>query len=170
MALSEQDVVRGIDKLRDKRLMSMLATAGGRVPKYEHRLDNYFEFTPQELGTLCVLLLRGAQTAAEIRTRTHRICEFESVAEVETVLRELSSREGGPFVVQLPQLPGQREKRYQHLFCGEIDFAALQESRVEPVTSLDEDRISALEEQVRTVRGELMALQEQFAAFRRQFE
>jgi hypothetical protein len=100
---------------------------GGRVPKYRHRFCNTefgsLKLSPQELGVICVLLLRGPQTPGELRTRTHRLCEFPGVEAVESTLQGLMAREEGPFVARLPRAAGERESRYTHLFFGPVESA-----------------------------------------------
>lgn len=98
---------------------------------------------------MCCLLLRGAQTPGEIRTRTNRLCEFTDVKQVEALLEQMANREEGALVVKLPREPGKRESRYQHLFCGEVDIEAVAATaQTSPVASQQEQRISALEAQV----------------------
>jgi uncharacterized protein YceH (UPF0502 family) len=126
MQLSESEVQNAIDSLVRKHLVSAQSGFGSRVPKYKHRFCNTgfggFEFSAQEAGVICMLLLRGAQTPGELRTRTQRLCHFSDVGETERVLQSLMERGDGPFVARLPREPGKRESRYQHLFteAGEI--------------------------------------------------
>ncbi|MCU7849456.1 MAG: DUF480 domain-containing protein [Candidatus Thiodiazotropha sp. (ex Lucinoma kastoroae)] len=124
LQLSEMDTQNLLDELRKKHLISDRTGFGSRVAKYQHRFCNSgfgsLEFTDQELGILCVMLLRGPQTPGELRTRTNRICQFSDVHETEAVLNGLVQREEGPFVVCLVREPGKRESRYAHLFCGEV--------------------------------------------------
>ncbi|MCU7856905.1 MAG: DUF480 domain-containing protein [Candidatus Thiodiazotropha sp. (ex Lucinoma borealis)] len=124
LQLSEMDTQNLLDELRKKHLVSDRTGFGSRVAKYQHRFCNSgfgsLEFTDQELGILCVMLLRGPQTPGELRTRTNRICQFSDVHETEAVLNGLMQREEGPFVVCLVREPGKRESRYAHLFCGEV--------------------------------------------------
>jgi uncharacterized protein YceH (UPF0502 family) len=95
--------------------------------KYEQRFCNsefgQLKLSPAEVAVIATLLLRGAQTPGELRTRTNRMHEFNDVSEVEEVLQQLTTREDGPFVVRLPREPGKRESRFMHLFSGQIDAA-----------------------------------------------
>ncbi|MCU7890633.1 MAG: DUF480 domain-containing protein [Candidatus Thiodiazotropha sp. (ex Ustalcina ferruginea)] len=124
LQLSEMDTQNLLDELKKKHLVSDRTGFGNRVAKYQHRFCNSgfgsLEFTDQELGILCVMLLRGPQTSGELRTRTNRICQLSDVRETEAVLNGLMQREEGPFVVRLVREPGKRESRYAHLFCGEV--------------------------------------------------
>ena len=108
-----------IDELIKKSLVSEMRL-GGRVPKYQHRFCNTefgeYHFNAQELGVICVLFLRGAQTPGELRTRTNRLCTFSDVTEVEQILSGLINRDGLPYVKQLPREAGRRDSRYRHLF------------------------------------------------------
>lgn len=128
LELAEIEVQAIVDGLIKKHLISDRSGFGSRVTKYQHRFCNVgfgsLEFSEQELGTLCVLLLRGPQTPGELRTRTGRLCKFSDVHETEAVLRSLMEQENGPFVARLAREPGKRESRYAHLFSGETEVAA----------------------------------------------
>jgi uncharacterized protein YceH (UPF0502 family) len=113
-----------------------------------------------ELGALCVLLLRGAQTPGEIRARSARLCEFDDLAQVEAVLEGLINRAGGALVLRLARRPGSREARYAHLLSGEVseEELALAESAALEAGGL-EGRIAGLEAQVAELREALEALE-----------
>ncbi len=121
--LDELDVQQVVDSLIKKFYINEHGGFGSRVPKFQHRFcnTNYgtLKFSPQELGIVCELFLRGPQTPGELRSRASRLCRFGDVTEVEAVLTQLAQREDGPFVVRLPREPGKRESRYAHLFSGE---------------------------------------------------
>lgn len=166
--LRETEVQQTVDSLMKKHLVSdRSAGYGGRVTKYKHRFCNTefgsLKFSAQELGIICVLLLRGPQTPGELRSRTNRLCEFADAAAVEEVLERLASREDGPFIVRLRRAPGAREARYAHLFSGPVestDDAATAPDAVPaapPRGDLDA-RLRSLEEQVDALRAELGAL------------
>ncbi len=90
------------------------------MTKYQHRFANVglgsLEFSAREIGILCLLSLRGAQNPGELRSRSNRLCQFDSVSETEAVLQSLAKRGDGPFVVRLEREPGRREVRFAHLF------------------------------------------------------
>ena len=170
--LSEAEVQQSVDSLMKKYMVSdKSAGYGGRVTKYKHRFCNTefgsLKFTKQELGVICVMLLRGPQTPGELRSRTNRLCEFADAEAVEATLRNLMSREDGPFIARLPRAPGARESRYAHLFSGEIVSAEPEgETRddaphstagasVGPTLS---QRVTALEELVEQLRAKVDAL------------
>ena len=166
LELAESVVQQTLDSLMKKHLVSdRSAGYGGRVTKYRHRFCNT-EFGPlklskQELGILCVLLLRGPQTPGELRSRTHRLCEFADSAAVETALESLMQREDGPFIARLARAPGERESRYAHLFFGAIESvpepAAAASAPARDAATL-ERRVDALEDAVAELRRELDAL------------
>jgi uncharacterized protein YceH (UPF0502 family) len=122
--LDEAVVQQTVDALARKHLVVEKSGFGSRVPKYQHRFCNTeygtLRFSEQELGILCELLLRGAQTPGELRTRAARLAPFSDVTEVEATLERLANREDGPFIVRLPREAGRRDSRYTHLFCGEV--------------------------------------------------
>jgi uncharacterized protein len=164
MALNEQQVQGVIDDLVKKHLVSERSGFGGRVPKYQHRFCNTgfggFEFSPQELGVLCLLLLRGPQTPGELRTRTQRLCHFDDVNETEQVLKGLMERQDGPFVARLPREAGKRESRYQHLFG---DDSELPLSDVYQEVSPATDELAQLVQQMHEMRAELDELKRRVA-------
>ncbi len=127
MDLSESEVQQLLDLLLRKHFLRTLSGFGNRVVKYEQRFCNsefgQLKLSPAELAVIATLLLRGAQTPGELRTRTNRMHEFSDVSEVEQVLQQLTTREDGPFVVRLAREPGKRESRFMHLFSGSIDEA-----------------------------------------------
>ncbi|HBE9079938.1 YceH family protein [Serratia fonticola] len=127
MDLSESEVQQQLDLLLRRHFLRTLSGFGNRVVKYEQRFCNsefgQLKLSPAEVAVIATLLLRGAQTPGELRTRTNRMHEFSDVSEVEEVLQQLTTREDGPFVVRLPREPGKRESRFMHLFSGQIDAA-----------------------------------------------
>lgn len=122
--LGEAEVQSVLDGLRKKHLVMEKSGFGSRVPKFQHRFCNSefgsLRFSDRELALICVLLLRGPQTAGELRSRTHRLCDFGDAGEVEATLNGLVEREDGPFVTMLAREPGKRESRFAHLFCGPV--------------------------------------------------
>jgi uncharacterized protein YceH (UPF0502 family) len=169
----DEDVVSGaLESLQEKRLAGPASGADSRVPKYEHRLQEVFNFDRREMAILCVLLLRGAQTPGELRGRAERMYRFEALEDVHAALDRLSQR-APPLVAVLPRQPGTKESRYMHLFSGgavpaEPARAAENLSRVENPSR--EDRLTILESEVAELREEIAGMQEQLAAFRKQFE
>ncbi|MCC4223063.1 YceH family protein [Vibrio campbellii] len=164
MSLSEADVLDAVDALIERRLVSDESGFNSRVSKYQHRFCNTefgdLQLTEQEKGIVCCMLLRGAQTPGEIRTRTNRLATFNDVKEVENVLEHLANDEKGPLVVKLPREAGKRESRYMHLFCGEVDVSELAVATTAP-SSAGSERITQLEQEVAELREELAALKEQ---------
>lgn len=173
--LSEADVIRGVDALREKHLAMMLLQAGSRVPKYSQELGKMFGLEPPALALLCELLVRGPQTSGELRGRASRMVPFACIEAVEEVLASLVNR-SEPLVVLLPRQPGRKESRYAHLLSGEIKVEELAAVSVAPaekarlVVQAEQERVEKLETEVAALRQELSALQSQFAEFRRQFE
>lgn len=117
MTLDEDPVRSALDSLQVKRLAGPASGADSRVTKYEHRLQEVYNFDRRETAILCVLLLRGAQTPGELRSRSERMYAFESLEDVLAALDRLSRREP-PLVTILPRQPGTKESRYMHLLSG----------------------------------------------------
>jgi uncharacterized protein YceH (UPF0502 family) len=165
LQLQEIEVQNLLDELKKKHLVSDRTGFGSRVAKYQHRFCNTgfgaLEFTSQELGILCVLLLRGPQTPGELRSRTNRLCQFSDVQQVESVLEELTQRQDGPFVTRLAREPGRRESRYAHLFCGEVDEATDESPPPAPKFDQKSGQLSPIEQltsQIVEMRNEINEL------------
>ena len=167
MSLSEAEVQDTLEALKSKRFVQeVTAGFGSRVAKYQHRFCNTefstFQFSKQEKAIICVMLLRGAQSAGELRTRTNRLCSFADVKEVESVLNGLAEHPKGPFVVQLPKESGKRDYRFMHLFSGEVDLETLQQQAASAAASAPSsptsERITALEDEVAELKKEVQEL------------
>jgi len=171
----ETTVVRALESLREKKWAFLYGGGSARVPRYGHKLSEMlYDLSRPEIAVLCVLMLRGPQTLGEIRTRTARMHEFESLAEAEALLEALSTRALGPLVAKLPRQAGLKEQRYAQLL-GEIPepSASATGPAPEPATlavRAENERIARLEEEVAALKRSMAELQEQFAAFRKQFE
>ncbi|GAB7260631.1 YceH family protein [Dickeya ananatis] len=170
MDLSESEVQQTLDLLVKRHFLRTVSGFGNRVMKYEHRFCNSefgdLKFSTAEVALVTTLLLRGAQTPGELRTRAARLYEFADMDEVENVLQHLQQREDGPFVVRLAREPGKRESRFMHLFSGEVDDAVSSSVSDETSTSVDASlaaRVCALENEVAELRAQLAALQAHLA-------
>lgn len=174
VSLEEKVVVRALESLREKGLARQVSGVDMRVPKHYHLFDEKMGLTRPHVAALCVLMLRGPQTVGEIRGRSGRLYEFADLEEVERVLVELAERTEGALVVQLARQPGRKESRYAHVLMGEpeeedaqtegpVDAAALE-------VRAENERIAALEEQVKALRDELADVRSAFAQFKEQFE
>ena len=161
--LSEPEVQDVLDALVKRHYLRTVSGFGNRVTKYEQRFCNSefgdLKLSSAEVAVITTLLLRGAQTPGELRTRASRMHEFADMQEVEQVLEGLASREDGPYVVRLAREPGKRESRYMHLFSGEIDIS--DKSITPDITVGDDDlvaRVAALEDEVAGLKQRLDAL------------
>jgi uncharacterized protein YceH (UPF0502 family) len=175
MNLNEESVRQALDSLQEKRLAGPASGADSRVTKYEHRLQEVFNFTRGETAILCVLLLRGPQTPGELRGRTERMHRFEDLTEVQSALQRLMQRE--PALAQvLPRQPGTKEARYMHLLSGDLEDSRVQDARAVqarssiPSSSAESERLAHLEGKVEALRKEVADLKQQMESFRRQFE
>ena len=165
----EETVRLALRNLSDKRLAGPAGGADGRVTKYEHRVQEVFNFTRQETALICVLLLRGPQTPGELRGRTERMYQFEHLDDVLSGLQQLMRREP-PLAKALGRRPGTKEVRYAHLLSGDVDAWEPQAETASSSVSADAERLIQLEEQVATLRSEVAELKQQMAEFRKQFE
>ncbi|MFZ0862511.1 MAG: YceH family protein [Candidatus Sulfotelmatobacter sp.] len=177
MTLDEETVRQALGTLQEKRLAGPASGADSRVTKFEHRLQEVFNFDRRETAIVCVLLLRGPQTPGSLRSRTDRMYHFEALDDIVSTLDRLAQREP-PLARVLPRQPGTKESRYTHLFSGEpptsaaagsTDVARAPSPANAGANSVP-DRLIMLEEEVARLRQELSEVQEQLAAFRKQFE
>jgi uncharacterized protein len=165
----EETVRLALRNLSDKQLAGMARGAEGRVTKYEHRLQEVFNFTRPETAILCVLLLRGPQTPGELRGRTERMHRFEDLDEVLSGLQQLMRREP-PLAKALGRRPGTKEIRYAHLLSGDVEaWEPPAESASSGVTD-ENERVAHLEAQVSALQSEVAELKQQMAEFKKQFE
>jgi len=170
MNLEEEDVRQALDGLNRGGLAGAARGADSRVTKYEHRLQEVFNFERRETAILCVLLLRGPQTPGELRGRTERMYRFNELEDVQTALRRLMERQP-PLVKALPRQPGTKELRYAHLLCGDVEsWQPPDETQASGAESVDVERLARLEGEVASLQGEVAELKRQFADFRKQFE
>ena len=176
MTLDESAVRDALATLQEKRLAGPASGADSRVTKFEHRLQEVFNFDRREIAVVCVLLLRGPQTPGELRSRTDRMYHFEALDDVTSTLDRLAQREP-PLARVLPRQPGTKESRYTHLFSGEPPADPAEATNVGRTllsagagANPAADRLIALEEEVSRLRQELSEVQQQLAAFRKQFE
>jgi uncharacterized protein YceH (UPF0502 family) len=172
MNLDEVAVRNALHSLDGQSLVRSVSASDSRVTKYEHRLQEAFNFYRHEIAVLCVLLLRGPQTPGELRTRTERMHSFDDLGAVQSSLQHLMKREP-PLVKVLPRQPGTKEARYAHLFSGDAEGF---ETKPDVVTaaaaaiSADGERMTHLGEEVAALRKEVADLKQQLATFRKQFE
>ncbi|MDQ1396303.1 MAG: uncharacterized protein QOG64_1562 [Acidimicrobiaceae bacterium] len=152
----ETTVEDALTTLREQGLTRIVHSVHNRATKYRHVLDEQLAVDQRALAVLAVLLLRGPQTVGELRTRTERLADFESLGEVEATLEELARRDP-PLLVRLERQPGQKEARYAHLLSGEVAADAFTAADGAERTGRG-DRIAALEDEVAALRDEVARL------------
>jgi uncharacterized protein YceH (UPF0502 family) len=160
---SETEVQAALDGLKRGNLV--IESSGGRVLRYSHNLERVLQVPTQSGALLAALMLRGPQTAGELRIACERLHRFADISAVEAFLHELAARPAGALVTELPRLPGARERRWAHLLSGEPAQAA---AAAEPEAPPDVDataaalgaRVARLEAEI----GELRALVERLRA------
>lgn len=165
MQLNEDEVRQALHRLEDDRLAGPRRGSDDRVTKYEHHLQEVFNFTRGEVAVLCVLLLRGSQTPGELRSRTERMHRFEELEDVLSALQQLMQRQPS-LVKALPRQPGTKEIRYAHLLSDEAESLV---ERTHPSnmaaadTSSGNERLCRLETEVARLQEELAQIKEQVA-------
>ncbi|MBK9164504.1 MAG: DUF480 domain-containing protein [Acidobacteria bacterium] len=168
LALSESEVLAAVDTLRDKNLVYLFHGSTSRTVKYKHMLPSVFELEEAGTAVMTLLLLRGPQTAGELRGRADRLHEFGAISEVQETLDSLARRDE-PLVVKLERQPGQKEARYAHLLSGPVDAAAFVETHSSAAPA-GGDRLAEVETQLAELRQEFTEFKAMFEEFRRQFE
>ena len=178
MHLEENEVRRALNDLESQSLVRSVGDS--RVTKFEHRLQDAFNFYRPEIAIICELLLRGPQTPGELRTRASRMHPFEDLESVHSALQRLAKREP-PMVTVLPRQPGRKEARYAHLLGDSSPLEAAAAAAPAANSSTNShvpssattpqiDRLAALADEVARLRAQVADLQSQFAAFRKQLE
>jgi uncharacterized protein YceH (UPF0502 family) len=170
MSLDERAVSQALRSLESHGLAGPADNYESRVAKYEHRLQEAFNFTRHEIAIVCELLLRGPQTPGELRGRADRMHKFDDLGVALSTLQKLMRREP-PLVALLPRQPGTKEARYAHLLSGPVEIQEPEATKAPAVDVMkDSDRIKKLEEQVATLQSEVSDLRQELASFRKQFE
>jgi uncharacterized protein YceH (UPF0502 family) len=157
MELSEAEVRTALFELDQLGLVRTVAES--RATKFEHRVRDVLNLRRDEVAVMCLLLLRGAQTSAELRARTERMYAFDDNAAVMSVLERLAGREE-PLTQLMARQAGAREARWVHLLSGAVDGVAVAEVRAaEGGGSSLAERVAALEEMVRGLEERLRGLE-----------
>lgn len=170
MSVTEADLLRGLEAL-GARGLARLTTTGGRVPKYCHSAGDNLRLGAAERAVLAELMLRGAQTAAELRSRGERMTELGDIETVEETLRKLQQH-GPPLVVRLPRQPGRKEQRYLQVFAGlpELPEEPDMPEEIEPAPrpraatgrpAPGNERLERLEQGIGSLRQEVAALRQE---------
>lgn len=168
-SFTEPEIEDALNILRDKGLARRVTGSDMRVPRFKQTFTEHFQLTPQETACIAVLFLRGPQTAGEIRTRSGRLYEFQSLHEVDETFSLLESKAPFPFVIKLPKQPGTKENRFSHLFSGTPEFNITETKPIE-ITSPLSERISSLEDELKKMRKDFEALKEEFFKFKKTFD
>lgn len=165
MNLSEDEIAQALDGLRERSLV--FESSGGRAARYEHNFERAVGVPSQAAALLGLLLLRGPQTAGELRLNAERWHRFADIGSVEVFLEELQDRspeKGGPLVVKLARAPGAREQRWSQLLCGPVDAqAAVASAAPGSAASGSSTELQALAERVGSLEALVAELQQRLA-------
>ena len=168
LSLDEKTVATALLSLKGKHIVFQSDTS--RVPKYWQNFSKSNNLIDRETALLAMLLLRGPQTAGELRNRTDNLHPFQDIEEVLTSLENL--REAG-LIIKMARQPGQKEQRFAHLLAGEPEIGEQLVARQEPVMLALETgntRLAELERAVVQLQDEIASLKDQFLLFRKEFE
>jgi uncharacterized protein len=176
MHVDEAAVLKSIEALTERTLVRAVHRSDSRARRYRHLMTETLKLHQEEIAVMCVLMLRGAQTVGEIRTRSARLFEFPDLARVDITLQSLMTLTE-PLVVQLPRRAGQKEVRYAHLLSGEpqLDDDAPVATVADAPAPREADeprptRLEAVEKDVEDLRAQVTELRALLDEFRRQFE
>ena len=158
---SETELLQAIETLKEARLIGEVT--GGRVVRFAHHMERTLRIPTQSSALLTVLMLRGPQTAGELRLNCERMHRFVDISSVESFLEELAGRADGALVVELPRLPGARENRWAHLLSGE---PVIEASAGGPRSGSANQEIEELKARVETLEAGLGELREMLAGLR----
>jgi uncharacterized protein YceH (UPF0502 family) len=165
LSASDAEVQAAVDHLRSLALV--IESSGGRVMRYAHNVERVLQVPPQAVALLATLMLRGPQTAGELRINCERLYRFADISSVEAFLAELSQRAAGPLVVELPRQPGSRENRWAHLLSGApapdlTNVAACADGVPDDITVGElaalKANVARLEEEIGTIRATVAQL------------
>ena len=161
MELSETEIQRALDRLQDEKLVWKVM--GGRAVRYDHNLDTVWHLKRPEKALMTLLFLRGPQTAGEMRGRSDRLQQFDTVPAVEEILRDMAAH-SEPLVRQLPRRPGQKEERWTHTAGGDVEampmpvgapVAAVGGEPVSQRVARLEEKVAELESMLNELRAKL---------------
>ncbi len=155
MEASESAIVQALEHLEELGLVRRVS--GGRVSRFEHLFGKKIGVPGQAEALLTVLMLRGPQTAGELRLNCDRLHRFVDISSVEAFLSELAEREAGALVVELPRLPGARENRWMHLLSGEPEIS---EAAPRRASVADQGALAELQARVAVLEAELAELRD----------
>jgi uncharacterized protein YceH (UPF0502 family) len=167
VTFNQGTVELAIENLKAENLLRIDYSRSNRADKFRHVLDQALGLDNAEAAILAVLMLRGPQTAAELRARGERMHPFADQAEVDAVLARLSRRPE-PLVVRLTAAPGQKEARWAHLLSGDVTVEAMPPAPEQPRSGRS-DRLQALEDAVAVLRAELDTLRLEHDALEARF-
>lgn len=175
MALDEEMLARGIYSLQEKRLIESFAGANARALKYRERLLGLLSLAPDERAIVCELLLRGPQTAGELRARASRMHPFTTAEEVQATLERLAGRETGALVLEMPRQPGHKETRFAHLLGDQPPAAEVAQIDLPPPAAVaavmgEAARVAQLENRVAALESEVAELKALFLTFKSSLE
>ncbi len=156
MEVTEAEVQGALDSLRKANLV--IESSGGRVARYSHNFERVLQIPSQSAALLTVLMLRGPQTAGELRINSERLHRFADISAVEGFLQELAARPSGALVVQLARLPGARESRWAHLLSGEPKVEAPVALEAKPREEPSAGEMATLKAKVERLEGEVAEL------------
>lgn len=159
---SDSDVQQALDGLRDRALV--IETSGGRAMRYAHNAERVLGVPSQSVALLAVMLLRGPQTAGELRINSERLHRFADISTVDAFLRELAERQAGALVAELPRTPGTRETRWTQLLTEVAPEAAPVSAQAQTLNASLVDEVAALRAEVAALREEIATMRERVAA------
>jgi len=164
MNVSEAEVLQTLDALNARSLI--VETSGGRVMRYAHNTGRVLGVPAQSVALLATLILRGPQTAAELRTNSERLHRFADVSAVEAFLQELAERPAGALVAVLPRAPGTRETRWMQLLTGGAQESVPGQDEISSTRGSSNSAFETLAARLEALEAEVDALKDEVAALK----
>jgi uncharacterized protein len=152
----DRAIYGALGRLRELKFITELSPSDSRIAKYEHRLGSAIDVRASGVALLGVLLLRGPQTAAELKANTYRMHAFDSIDALEEVLTRLLTRN---LIIQLPRAPGQREERYIHAL-GEVDLSRMSVRPSTGSSSVSADAVAELRAEIEALKARVSVLEQ----------
>lgn len=164
MQLDDTTVAQALENMKSRGYVYQVNIVGARVQKFRHNLKGKCpDLEKAQIALLCMLLLRGAQTAGELRQRTERLHTFEDMKAVEDTLISLIGYRDGPLIKCIPAGPGCRVAQYMHLFCGDVEPEAIATpiiSAPSPAAAADAEWRAKIEAEIALLKGQIARLQD----------
>jgi len=165
MNVSQIEVQEAIDNL--KYMSFVIETSGGRAARFAHNIERVLKIPVQSVALMTMLMLRGPQTAGELRINSERLHKFADISSVEAFLDELAERAQGGLVIKLPRQPGSRENRWAHLLAGKPDINEHEYEHTPAIRAYEHSECDVSEQDFAALKSNVARLEAEMVALRK---